>query len=108
MAPLNTTKQVLTWLCAHPTDNSTSKSIKIGCVVFGVIFFNCLVIGILGSGAYFVRYILMHDLENALYALFQTVSLSASAFTHIVLVLSRWDLAKIFVRLSKIYEASEY
>lgn len=108
MGPLNTTKQVLTWLCAHPSDNSTSKSIKMGYIVFSVIFFICLVIGILGSGAYFVKYILIHDLENALYALFQTVSLTAAALTHIVLVLSQWDLAKIFVELSKIYEASEY
>lgn len=108
MSPLNTTKQVLIWLCAHPTDNSTSKLAKIGYIICGVIFVNCMVIATLASGAYFVKYLLIHDLENALYAFFQVESSIAAAFTQIVLILSQREMPYIFENLSKIYEASEY
>lgn len=107
MDPLKTTKQVLTWLCVYPTDQFTSEWKKMGFVIFSLVCFVLNLNGLAASAAYFLTYV-SDDLESALYALFQTDSLTAIAFTHILILLSRREIVAIFENLSKIYDARNY
>lgn len=107
MTPLKTTKRVLTWLCVYPTDKLTSKWKKMGFFMFSLICFVLNLNGLAASAAYFLKYV-SDDLESALYALFQTDSLTAIAYTHILLLLSRREIIAIFENLFKIYDARNY
>lgn len=106
MIPLKRTKQVLTWLCVYPADKSASKSTRLKHIVFSSVLFILNLNGLAASAAYFLKFV-SNDLESALYALFQTDSLTAIAYTNIVLLLSQHKIVPVFEGLTQIYKESE-
>lgn len=103
--PLKTTRKVLTWICVHPVDEAVSNRTKMGYAFFSITLFIINMNGLVASAAYLLKFI-STDLESALYSAFQVDTLTATAYSNIVVLVSRSKFVAIFDELDNIFGAS--
>lgn len=106
MKPLVTNRRVLTWLCVHPADETTSKFEKISYFIFSLIVFSGILSSLIASIAFFYKYVKV-DLEVALYAVSQIAAASSVLYAIIMTLFSRPGITDVFKRLTIIYNESK-
>lgn len=106
MMPLETSENVLKWLCVYSPDESSSKWKKRAYVATGLSVFLANVTGLVVSVVFFMKFV-STDLGSSLHALFQIAGLVNAIYGTIVIQFSRQKIAKVFDHLSIIYDESE-
>lgn len=101
---LETTKQVMTWLCMYPADDSLSPYQK---TLYGA---SGLLVFLINStyAAAHLAYIWKHfltDLEGSLLALMILTAFGSVAYISIIAFSKRHKIAEIFLNLRSIYDA---
>lgn len=105
MKPLETTKQVFTWLCIYCADyNSISERITCILFTFSVFTFNACIS--IASVVFIVKNISI-DLENSLTAVFQIAVFSGLLYVMTAAVLLRYRITALFGGLQTIYDQSK-
>lgn len=102
MIPLVTSRLVLTFLCGHPSE-SASKWQKIAYSAFYIIGVVSLYVYLETSVRYFVKFMVI-NLEEALYTVFQIAANATILYFCIIAFFSKYKMAGMFQKLSKIYE----
>lgn len=106
MTPLETTQQVLMWLCIVPLDNlNARKKRKILNIVFSLTV-GLLLIAQLIASATFCRKHISTDLQISLYAIHQLLAWFPMLYIFIIVFLSRREITAILIELSNIYDTS--
>lgn len=106
MDPLPLNRRVLVWLYMFPPVDGASRWNKLASMCFSSAVCITLV-GCVASSVVFVFRFIAIDLEDSLYAMFPLIACSGLLYTHIVAILSRHDITKLFEKLSQIYQTSE-
>lgn len=101
MNPLQTAKQVLTWLCVLPADETVSERKKLLYRGLVYVVFVSMVSSLLASVAFFIKFMNI-DLEEALFALAQVGGTSAMGNIIIATYFLYPKIIAIFEKLSKI------
>lgn len=103
VAPLPSTRCILTWLAVYPTDKSVGKWKKFASIVIFAVILMINVCGLVASIAFAVKFI-STDLEGSIYASYQITGilpLPLAMFTSFVL---RSNIFAIFDKLTNIYD----
>lgn len=106
MEPFGTAKQVLTWLCILPADETSSKRARKIRTIFSVAIFIFLLYVLVG----FLTFILKNistSFEDCLMTFITGVNFAGVNYTMIIGFYSRYRVPTIFERLTAIYKASE-
>lgn len=106
MTPLETNRQVLTWLSGFPPDESAGKRRKIAYIAFtsGVITIHLL--SVLAGGTFILKH-KSKGLEEVLYSLMHTLGSFNMLYESIITVFLCRELSEIFKGLTTIYNESE-
>lgn len=103
MTVLETNKQIFELLCVYNTSNSKTKLISYLLSAFILIFESLAMVG----SVLFVIVFVKNDLENSLYALFQSFALGSVIYTLISAYVVRDDIMDIFDKFQQISYASK-
>lgn len=106
MKPLETNRQVLTWLCGFQSNESAGKWKRIAKVAFtlGVVVMH---LSSVITGATFIFINKSIDLETTLYSLIHTLGSASMFYLAIATILLSRNLTAIFDGLSTIYKESK-
>lgn len=102
IAPLQTTRCVLTWLYLYPADQNTNKWKKLAYIIVSLIVFIVNVCGLAASVAFFMKFV-STDLEESIYALFQITGILPQIASMLVAFALRQKIFVIFEKLTTIY-----
>lgn len=102
MIPLNTNRQMLTWLCIYPTDENESQSKKLMYILFSVVVFASNLFGMAASGCYFLRY-KSDSLEDSLFALVTMIGTANVAYINGITFYLRHSIVGLFKALGIFY-----
>lgn len=102
MKPLESTQQVMKWLCMcapDPTEKTSKQIAYVVCVSTGIVFY----LGMIASSvAFFMKYVSI-DVGESLYALYQ-ISVSGMLYVVIVAIFMRHRINSLFQKLMLIYK----
>lgn len=103
MKPIEKIRQVFTWLCLHPFDETTTLGQRILYKMFGSSVLISNVYGLITSVAFFLKFFPV-DLEGCLFALFQILAYFGVSYATVAIFLQRDSISKIFQQLANIYK----
>lgn len=106
MKPLETNRQVLTWLCILPADETAGKFKKWICIAFSCSLITTSVCGFISSSAFMLKF-WSTNLIDCLYALFQVAANVSALYMMMIAYNLRHKVAALFDRLTEIYYASK-
>lgn len=96
---------VLLWIL--PTPENTSTRIKLRNIIFSITNLILLIIGVISSACFAIRYVKI-NLEESLYALMEITSCGCQTYSMIFGFILSSKFAKMFPKLQKIYDESEF
>lgn len=103
MIPLASHQRMWTYFCVCPPDKNTSAWTKLVYMLFTFTIFMGNFTPCLASIAFVLKYA-STDLEGALHALFQLSAYSSMAYVIVIELLSKREIAALFVKLREIYQ----
>lgn len=103
MIPLNTNRQMLTWLCIYPSAENESRSKKMVYIIFSVFIFASNLFGMATSGCYFLRN-KSESLEDSLFALITTIGTANVAYINGITFYLRHSIAGLFKALGNFHK----
>lgn len=103
MKALQMNRNVLTWIGMCSADESTKKWQKISFKLIGFTFFMLMVISMIISGAFLIKFISI-DMEESLFAVFQMVIAGGTWYMIIFAYLLRKQISATVDGLQKIYD----
>lgn len=106
MRPLQTTEQVLTWLCLLPADKMISDWRKLSYILLTAVIVTSIMAYLPASVAYFMRFY-STNLDGSFYALFQITGLLPIITMIVVSFGFRHKIKLIFDKFTKIYAESK-
>lgn len=107
MQPLETTRRMMTWLCMHPADESTTPQQKLAYVTHTLVILFFHLVSFVASFVFFVKYVSI-DFNGAIFAFMIGIGELGLIYFLIAAVLMRHQIESIFSSLSTIYESSEF
>lgn len=105
LKPLETTQQVLMWLCICPVVETVNKNKKLACIGLSSTVLLIIATQVIGSILFVERYAAV-NLELSLYAFYQIFGWGPIFHMFVVALVLRHRITKLFVQLSNIYETS--
>lgn len=103
MKALSMNRNVLIWIGMCSAGEGTKKWQKIAFQLIGFTFFMLMVLSVIISGAFLVKFLSI-DMEESLFAVFQIVIAGGTWYMIIFAYLLRKKFAAIFDGLQKIYD----
>lgn len=107
MTPLATIQQLLTWFCVLRADKDTSRLVKLAYLAFSVSIFFVLFSVFVATMVFFFEYIL-HDLEQAMYAIATTILVFNAMYTFVIVYYARLKVKNMLDRFKAIYDDCKY
>lgn len=107
MTPLATIQQLLTWFCVLRADKDTSRLVKLAYLAFSVSIFFVLFSVFVATMVFFFEYIL-HDLEQAMYAIATTILVFSAMYTFVIVYYARLKVKNMLDRFKAIYDDCKY
>lgn len=103
MKPIEKIRQIFTWLCLHPFDETTPLGQRILYNIFGSSVFISNVYALITSVAFFLKFLSV-DMEECLFTLFQIFGYLGVTYATVAIFLQRNSISKIFQQLANIYK----
>lgn len=108
MILLDVNRRLFTLLCICPPRQPIKKTEQIRNIICSIALGIFLVSPLTASLIAFYRFMMIDDLDNALYALTQVAGTSSGIYLYISAFLMRSDINEFFDRFDKIYDSCEY
>lgn len=106
MKPFATNRQVLTWFCVCPFDQSTIILKKMFFIIVTLFLFASVFSGAVSSIVFFVNNLSI-DLKNSFYCIFQIAAFSNLSYLYIVAFVSRKKIYAFLTTFDEIYKESK-
>lgn len=107
MKPLETSKQVVTWLCGFPRDEFASQRKKIAYFTFALSVIVASILSVTASVVFIYKNALI-SLEETLFSLYHNIGACVTIYQTISTILLRHKFMAIFDDLTKIYDKSKH
>lgn len=107
MEPLALHQQMMTWMFISSSNKNLGKFQRTMHVAIGFTIFAGLIIGIIASFAYLIKYLSI-DLERSLYTTFQLTTCGSAAYVFALACLSRHKIGALFNSLNDICNERKY